>query len=164
MVIHRRRSAELGQASQTDSLRPVSVGRALHRLACLAIGTGDRPTENRHRTVPETIPAPADDPIRRTPAAARRLSAKAETTRTDLIGSIFSGSVCLDFGEAGAPAALRTSRHSRPVAAGALPEVLGSSVQSGPPTRRQTRNRRDTPAQASSSLTRTVWPYILELT
>src|SRR5215467_5184083 len=91
MVIHRRRSAELGQASQTDSLRPVSVGRALRRLACLAIGTGDRPTENRHRTVPETIPAPADDPIRCTPAAARRLSAKAETTRTDLIGSTFLG-------------------------------------------------------------------------
>src|SRR6266478_10213643 len=39
-------------------------------------------------------------------------------------------------------AVVRSGRHGRPVAAGALPEVLGASVQDGSPARRQTCDRR----------------------
>jgi hypothetical protein len=47
------RSAAVGQASQTDSSRPVAMGDTGRILAGLAISTGDRPSGDGHLMAPE---------------------------------------------------------------------------------------------------------------
>lgn len=49
------RSAAVGQASQTDSSRPVAMGDTGRILAGLAISTGDRPTGDGHLMAPERV-------------------------------------------------------------------------------------------------------------
>jgi hypothetical protein len=68
-----------------------------------------------------------------TPAAARRLSAKAETTSVDLVRSAVLGRFVWGLAQLALPAALRAGRHRRPVAAGAFSQVLGAAVQGEPP-------------------------------
>src|SRR5262249_3140268 len=74
------------------------------------------------------------------------LSAKAEATRTDLVRSAVLGRFVWGLAQLAQPAALRTGRHSRSVAAGAFSQVLGASVEGEPQAPRQTRDcRRDSP-------------------
>src|SRR5262244_1479352 len=70
-----------------------------------------------------------------TPAAARCLSAKAETTSTDLVRSAVLGRFVWGLAQLAQPAVVRTGRHRCPVAAGAFSQVLGTPVQGEPPAR-----------------------------
>jgi len=62
-------SAAIGQASETDFIRPVAMGDTVRMLAGLAIDAGDRPTGNGHRMAPEGISSVLDVEV--TPGTSR---------------------------------------------------------------------------------------------